>query len=129
MTISVDNDKLLVPDYEGHYQELLTKLKEHDARLPTPVDMWSVACGVAPRVDAMSPDEQCELIADISVLQVLLIYVDLAALGIAPDLAKLVLLARLLADDAPVGLIKHDLISAVITVVDAAHAAKSSAKA
>ena len=34
MSTSVDNDKLLVPDYEAHYQELLSKLREQAAYRP-----------------------------------------------------------------------------------------------
>jgi hypothetical protein len=111
----------LKPDYESHYQELLAKLREQAAQKPQG-DIWDVILGNADAGPTV--DQQCALMADISILWVLLVYLDLGSIGISPDSARLIVLTRLVVDDAPISpAFKQELMASVVNVVEAQAAA------
>jgi hypothetical protein len=111
-----DTVLLLTPDYEIHYQELASKLREQAEQQPT--DMWSVVCGSAAKPDL---DRLCTLMGEIALLWVQLVFLDLGSLGISVDSARLIVLTRLVVDEVPLGpAFKQELMAAIVNTVEAA---------
>jgi len=99
-------------DYEQHYQKLLaTIMAQATARRP---DLWfGIITGRAD--DSMQ--RLYAYIEDVSVLSSQLVYFDLGSLGIDPLLARLLVLARLLADGAPVSYLREEVTIATVDVI------------
>jgi hypothetical protein len=133
--ITTDNkdDELLTPDYEVHFQELAGKLREQAALQPDPGDIWVTTTDVPPgntedihRRERNRQREWALIAAEISLLWVQLVFIDLGSLGISPDSARLIILTRLVVDDVPLNpASKQELMASVVSIVDAAHAAAS----
>jgi hypothetical protein len=103
------------PNFDAHYQKLLAVLKER-AALSQP-DAWSFIMGQAGiEFDAMERDlAYCE---NVALLSTQLIDLDLRSSGIDPALARLIVLARLLSDDAPVSHLREELAMAAADVIE-----------
>jgi hypothetical protein len=116
--------ELITPNYEGHYQKLIATIKEYAAH-PRP-DMWSIVLGLAPALTAERESAYC---SDIALLATQLVYIDLGGLGISPELARLILLARLLSDGAPINDLQKETNTAIADVIESLSAPATSADA
>jgi hypothetical protein len=134
MTTTIDNkdNELFTPDYEAHFQELAGKLREQAALQPDPGDIWTTTIDLLKgdtesiRRGERNRERESALLAEISLLWVQLVFIDLGSLGINPDSARLIVLTRLVVDDVPLNAAsKQELMASVVSIVDAAHAAAS----
>jgi hypothetical protein len=101
-------------DFETHYQKLLMTLKAQ-ARAPQP-SIWELIAGRADDVDAT--ERLLTYFADVAILSTELVYVDLASIGIDPRLARLIVLARFLADEAPISYLREELSVAIAALIE-----------
>jgi hypothetical protein len=116
--MSTDNQEyaeLIIPNYEGHYQKLLATIKEY-AAAPR-ADVWSIAVGLAD-TGWLTAERESAYCSDIALLATQLVYIDLGGLGISPELARLILLARLLSDGAPINDLQKETNTAIADVIE-----------
>jgi hypothetical protein len=91
-------------DYERHYQKLLATIMAQ-ATAPRP-NLWLGF--ITGRADD-STQRLMAYIEDVSLLSSQLVYFDLGSIGIDPLLARLLVLARLMADGAPVSYLREEV--------------------
>jgi hypothetical protein len=97
-----------------NYRSLLAKLKEF-AAIPRPRIF-----GLVTKTDVNYLTDELVMAhcADVAILSATLIYEDLANQGIDPDLGRLIVLALLAADGAPIAHLKEELVIAAADVVN-----------
>jgi hypothetical protein len=101
-------------DFETNYQKLLAAIKAQ-AAAPQPSVWWLIA-GRAD-IDRDATERQRTYCEDVAILSSQLVYMDLASIGIEPNLARLVVLSRLLADNAPISHLREELSIAIADVI------------
>ncbi len=117
--------ELMTPNYEGHYQRLLATIRELVA-LENP-SIWAIVAGrVGMDYLQRHRAQQDAYHGDVALLATQLVYIDLGALGISPPIARLMLLARLAADKAPMSSLREEVSIAISDVIEA-HSADTSA--
>lgn len=108
-------DELPTPDFEGNYQKLLATLKAQANYVPTSI--WMLIATGRWDEDRDEMERQRAYCENISTLPFWLLYFDLP--DVEPLLARAFVLARLLADNAPVAYLREELNSAVADVIEA----------
>jgi hypothetical protein len=105
-------------NYESRYQRLLEAIREY-AATPQP-SAWVLAVGSP---DAMRQLDEANSKRDSyfwesSLLATQLVHIDLGSLGIAPAIARLIVLARLQCDSAPINDLRNAVNVAIADVIE-----------
>jgi hypothetical protein len=96
-----------------NYRELLAKLRAH-AEIPRPSIFGLVA---EPDTKQMTAELEIAHAVDIAILSAKVIFDDLAWQGVDPDLARLIVLALLAVDNAPIANLREEVVIAAHDVV------------
>ena len=103
-------DDLFAPNFEGHYQKLLATLMDQASARPSIGGIWLAIVTGDWKKERDETERQRSYFEDLSTLPVALLYFDLP--GVHPLVARAFVLARLLADGAPVRHLREEVISA-----------------
>jgi hypothetical protein len=118
-SMSADNEynELITPDYEGHYQKLVAAIKTlASAEKPS---LWAIVTGgVGLAYLERYKELEAAYCGDAALLATQLVYIDLGALGIPPSVARLIILARLLSDEAPMSHLRDETNVAIADVIE-----------
>jgi hypothetical protein len=114
-------------NYESRYQRLLEAIREY-AATPQP-SAWVLAVGSP---DAMRQLDEANSKRDSyfwesSLLATQLVHIDLGSLGIAPAIARLIVLARLQSDSAPINDLRNAVNVAIADAIESLTAPPTSA--